>query len=63
MEWIKKIKFRPYRIKLNIHDNTFNDYGKSSINALRMNYINVSYKPGTQKEDDYDDFDDENRDD
>ena len=49
--------------KLNIHDNTFTDYGKSSINALRMNHIKVSYKPGTQKEDDYDDFDDEDKDD
>ena len=24
-----------------------------------MNHIKVSYRPGTQKEDDYDDFDDE----
>ena len=49
--------------KLNIHDNTFTDYGKSSINALRMNHIKVSYRPGTQKEDDYDDFDDEDEND
>ena len=44
--------------KLNIHDNNFTIYGIPYINALRMNHISVSYKPGTKKEDD-DDNDDE----
>ena len=44
--------------KLNIHDNNFTVYGIPYINALRMNHISVSHKPGTKKEDD-DDNDDE----
>ena len=41
----------PHLKRLNIRDNKFTEFGKTGINALRMNHILVHYKPGDKPED------------